>query len=236
MTNDEQPAPEKEGIFKRVVRDAQEMAGGKARVEDGMTLYEYPDYETYRAVQTAGNKAKLKRQFVKESHIRSLAKAIEEAIGPVRFGLCHGTRRGLEQAWFKAHLTGGPSVLGTEISDTATDFPDTIQWDFHDRNADWEGRADFVYSNSWDHAFDPARAFAAWVGSLRPGGWLLLDHTREQTPDSANALDPFGVSFERLTAMLIDQFRDAARLLPVIDTRKTNPEYRARVVVLQKNC
>jgi SAM-dependent methyltransferase len=224
-----------EGVFKRAAREAEEIARGKVRVEDGLTLYEYPDYETYRAVQTAGNKAKLKRQFVKESHVVTLSQAIDAAIGPVTFGLCHGTRRGLEQAWFSAHLKGNPEVIGTEISDTATDFPNTVQWDFHDRNPDWEGRADFVYSNSWDHAFDPARAFAAWMESLRPGGWLMLDHNRNQAPESANALDPFGVTFDRLIAMLTDQFRDTAQLLPVIDTRKTNPEYKVRTVVLQKN-
>lgn len=224
-----------ESIFKRAAREAEELAGGKARVEDGLTLYEYPDYDTYRAVQTAGNKAKLTRQFVKESHIVILSQAIDAAIGPVSFGLCHGTRRGLEQAWFTANLKGTPHVLGTEISDTATDFPNTVQWDFHERNRDWEGRADFVYSNSWDHAFDPARAFGTWVKSLRPGGWLLLDHNRNQAPESANALDPFGVTFERLVAMLETQFRDTAPLLRVIDTRKTNPEYKVRTVVLQKN-
>lgn len=234
-TDDGKDKDAKEGVFKRAAREAAELAGGKARVEDGMTLYEYPDYDTYRAVQTAGNKAKLKRQFVKESHVVTLSAAIDAAIGPVSFGLCHGTRRGLEQAWFTAHLKGNPKVLGTEISDTATDFPNTVQWDFHDSNPDWLGRADFVYSNSWDHAFDPGRAFAAWMESLRPGGWLLLDHNRNQAPESANALDPFGVTYERLIAMLEAQFDGIARLMPVIDTRKTNPDYKVRTVVLQKN-
>jgi hypothetical protein len=224
----------KEGVFLRAVREAAELARGKARVEDGLTLYEYPDYATYRAVQTAGNKAKLRRQFVKESHVVTLSAAIDAAIGPVTFGLCHGTRQGREQAWFSAHLAGNPQVLGTEISDTATQFPNTVQWDFHDPNPDWLGRADFVYSNSWDHAFDPVRAFSAWVDSLRPGGWLLLDHSRGQMPDSANALDPFGVTYEKLVAMLEAQFLGIAHLAPVIDTRKTNPDYKVRTVVLQK--
>jgi hypothetical protein len=234
MTEDDKAAKD-EGLFKRAAREAEALAGGKAKVEDGLTLYEYPDYDTYKAVQTAGHKAKLKRQFVKESHVVMLSAAIDAAIGPVRFGLCHGTRRGLEQAWFATHLKGGPKVIGTEISDTATDFPNTVQWDFHDSNPDWVGAADFVYSNSWDHAFDPAKAFAAWVESLRPGGWLLLDHNRNQAPESANALDPFGVTYERLVAMLESQFAGAARLLPVIDTRKTNPDYKVRTVILQKN-
>jgi hypothetical protein len=234
MTKDDEPA-QKAGVFKRAAREAEALAGGRARVEEGLTLYEYPDYDTYRAVQTAGNKAKLRRQFVKESHVVMLAAAIDAAIGPVRFGLCHGTRRGMEQAWFSAHLKGNPEVIGTEISDTAADFPNTVQWDFHDRNPDWAGRADFVYSNSWDHAFDPGRAFAAWMESLRPGGWMILDHSRDHAPDSANALDPFGVTYERLTAMLDGQFAAVARRLPVIDTRKTNPEYKVRTVILQRN-
>ena len=228
-------AEDRPGLYKRAAREAEALAGAVARTEKGLTLYQYPDYETYRAVQIAGNKTKLKRQFVKESHVLTLAKAIDAAIGPVTFGLCHGTRRGLEQAWFTKHLQGHPEVVGTEISDTASQFPNTVQWDFHDRNSEWAGKADFVYSNSWDHAFDPSLAFAAWVESLRPGGLVLLDHTREQTPESANALDPFGVTYERLVAMLEDQFREIAQFIPTIDTRRTNPEYRARVVILQKN-
>jgi hypothetical protein len=224
-----------EGLYKRAAREAESLARATAHVEDGYTLYQYPDYDTYRAVQTAGNKAKLKRQFVKESHVAHLAEVMNAQLQPITFGLCHGTRRGAEQAWFARHLTGQPEVIGTEISDTAADFPNTVQWDFHEENPAWAGRADFVYSNSWDHAFDPPRAFAAWMAALRPGGWMMLDHTKDQTPESSNALDPFGVSFERLCAMLTTQFDGQARLMPVIDTRKTNPDYRARVVVLEKS-
>ncbi len=222
------------GLFKRAVADAERLAGGEMITGDGYALYRYPDYETYKAVQTAGNKAKIKRQFVRESHIATLADAVSKQLGPVRFGLCHGTRRGAEQAWFTSHLPGNPEVIGTEISDTATSFPNTVQWDFHDDNPDWRDRADFVYSNSWDHAFDPPRAFRAWINSLRPGGLLLLDHTKDQTPETSNALDAFGITFEGLEQMLRDQFSDLGELLPVIDTRRTNPEYRARVVVFAR--
>lgn len=223
------------GVFKRAVAEAEALAGGEMERGEGYALYKYRDYETYRAVQTEGNKAKLGRQFVKESHVQILARFLDETLGPVRFGLCHGTRRGAEQAWFTAHLTGHPEVIGTEISDTASQFPNTVQWDFHDVNPDWAGRADFVYSNSWDHAFDPVRAFGAWIGALRPGGLLLLDHTRDQTPETSNALDPFGASLDRLQGMLATDFAAEGAVLPVIDTRKVNPEYRACVVVFRKN-
>lgn len=223
-----------EGIFKRAAREAAELAAGTTEQGDGYALYHYPDYETYKAVQTAGNKAKLKRQFVKESHIRLLSDHLN-ARGPVSFGLCHGTRRGAEQAWFRQHLTGSPEVIGTEISDTATDFPDTVQWDFHDANHEWEGRADFIYSNSWDHAFDPPKAFGAWIDALRPGGLLLLDHTRDQTPETSNALDPFGASLDHLSGLLSGLLQGRGRLLAPLDFRKTNKEYRAVVVIAEKN-
>jgi hypothetical protein len=197
--------------------------------------YEYPDYETYRKVQILGNKSKLTWQAVPERHVQALAGWLEATLGPVRFGLCHGTRRGAEQAWFRQHLTGEPEVIGTEISDTATQFPHTVQWDFHDVNPDWEQRADFVYSNSWDHAFAPRRAFEAWFGSLRPGGVMLLDHSRDQVPEAANELDPFGISFDGLTELVTETFEGRGRVLPALDFRKVNPDYRARVLVLQKH-
>jgi SAM-dependent methyltransferase len=222
------------GPYKRAVLAAQERAGDQKLEGEGYVLHQYPDYDTYRDVQVAGNKAKLKMQFVKESHIRILADHLTSLIGEVRFGICHGTRRGAEQAWFRAHLPGTPEVIGTEISDTALDFPDTVQWDFHDPNPDWAGRADFIYSNSWDHAFDPERAFAAWLDAMRPGGLMLLDYTKGQTPEAANALDPFGTTLEALTDLLAEKFGDRTRLCPVLDTRKTNKEYRAQVVILEK--
>ena len=222
-----------EGLFKRAAREADEMAAGVKEQGEGYALYRYPSYEAYKAVQTAGNKAKLKRQFVKESHIAALSDYLS-ARGEVRFGLCHGTRRGAEQAWFRAHLPGTPEVIGTEISDTATDFPHTVQWDFHDANPDWTGRADFVYSNSWDHAFDPEKAFSAWIDTLAPGGVMMLDHTRDQTPETSNALDPFGASLDHLTGLLARLLEGRGRLLEPLDFRKTNKEYRAVVVIAEK--
>lgn len=223
------------GAYVRARQEAAKTAKATRRETPGMVLFEYPDYETYRQVQTAGNKAKLRMQFVPESHIATLSARIVAELGPaVAFGLCHGTRRGQEQAWFRTHLPGDAEVIGTEISDTATDFPHTVQWDFHDLNPDWSGRADFVYSNSWDHAFDPEKAFGAWIDTLRPGGLMLLDHTSGQLPKAANALDPFGVTWRRLRIYLEKCFGDRGTLLAPIDTRDTNRDYRARVVVFRK--
>lgn len=223
------------GKFKQAIVDAKARAGDEKIAEDGFVLYQYPDYDTYKEVQVAGNKAKLGAQFVKQSHVKILSDYLKQRLGTVGFGICQGTRRGAEQAWFREELGGSAEVIGTEISDTASQFPNTVQWDFHDINPDWSGRADFVYSNSWDHAFDPAKAFGAWIDALRPGGLMLLDYTKGQSPEAANPLDPFGIALPRLVALIEENFSDHGQLLPGLDTRKTNKEYRAITVVFQKN-
>lgn len=104
------------------------------------------DLEAYRRVQIAGNHRKLQHQWASEDQISMLAQHITYRIGAPRAGLCHGTRRGAEQLWFRKHLPDC-EVIGTEISDTAEQFPHTIQWDFHDVKNEWVGAMDFIFSN-----------------------------------------------------------------------------------------
>ena len=54
--------------------------------------------------------------------------AIVENMNSANTVLCHGTRNGAEQRYFKDHWKNA-EVLGTEISDTATQFPMTVEWD-----------------------------------------------------------------------------------------------------------
>lgn len=166
-------------------------------------------YEKYRQVQEKANKRKLDRVFVSRPSIALLAGYVRRHLGAgIKFGLCHGTRRGNEQAWFSHFL--GCEVLGTEISSTATEFPNTIQWDFHEVKPEWLGAVDFIYSNSWDHSFDPDRCFKAWASCLRPGGLMMLEHSHQHTADTTNNVDPFGIEADALSAML-DQL-DGAKI------------------------
>jgi hypothetical protein len=146
------------------------------------------DYERYRAVQEEGNRKKLGSVFVREEDIRFLADYLLRKLGSVSFGLCHGTRRGMEQAWFRQHT--GAEVIGTEISETATQFPPTIQWDFHAVKPDWIGACDFIYSNSFDHSYDPEACLRAWVSCLKPDGICILEHS--SLHEKATFLDTFG--------------------------------------------
>jgi hypothetical protein len=171
----------------------------------GFELFQYTksdgsfDYERYKQVQTAGNKEKIGQVWVIEENIAFLACYIEKRLGPVKFGLCHGTRQGKEQAWFKKYLKC--DVLGTEISDSAEQFPDTIQWDFHEVKPEWIDAADFVYSNSFDHSYDPERCLKTWMSCVKKGGLCILEHSEGH--EQATELDPFGASIALMPYMIL---------------------------------
>lgn len=186
---------------------------------DGVVLVKYEkdhgfDYETYREIQNVGNKLKLDYQWVGREQIKFIAELIKE-FGPekVTFGLCHGTRRGNEQLWLTECLGGNPNVIGTEIADSATEFPNTVQWDFHKVNPEWVGAADFVYSNSWDHSYDPELAFGVWINSLRSGGLLILDWTEGHSESGVTEMDPFGASLAGLQALLDRSFANEGNVV-----------------------
>lgn len=149
------------------------------------------DYARYRDIQTAGNKRKLEKTWAERETIEVIANYLRSRIPAMTRGLCHGSRNGSEVQWFREIL--GIDVIGTDISETAGQFPNMVQWDFHDANPDWIGQFDFVYTNSHDHAYDPAKAISAWVDQLRPGGILVLEHSLGHSVRGASDLDPFAI-------------------------------------------
>ncbi len=169
----------------------------------GLHKYRGPDgtfdYESYRQAQTEGNKQKLGNVWAQEENIAFLAQYIEKRLGPVKFGLCHGTRQGMEQAWFRKYLKC--DVLGTEISDTAERFQNTIQWDFHEVKPEWIGAVDFIYSNSFDHSYDPEKCLQAWMSCVREGGICIIEHSEGH--EQATELDPFGADIEIMPYLVL---------------------------------
>lgn len=133
------------------------------------------DYESYRRIQEAVNKRKLGEVWVIPENIAFLAEFILGCIPKPTFGLYHGTRRGKEQDWFRESLHC--ELIWTEISDSATLFPHTIQWDFHEAKPEWNGSLDFIYSNSLDHGFDPKACLATWMSCLKSEGLCILEHS-----------------------------------------------------------
>ena len=161
------------------------------------TLYNYANYEEYKKIQIETSKAKEAGSWVQRSSIKQLSKYILKSFNPEN-GICHGTRRGNEQAWFMRYLPGC-KVIGTEISDNAEKYPNTIQWDFHDVKPEWIGKFDFIYSNSFDHSYKPADCFRAWCSCLKKGGMIIIEHSNHHIKSSIR--DPFGVDLENLVAL-----------------------------------
>mgnify|MGYP003627638581 CR=1 FL=1 len=160
-------------------------------------LYQYDSYEDYKKFQTFGNKEKLHMQSAKKVSIKALSKYVYNHVSDLKFGLCHGTRRGNEQKWFKEYISLAQyqmiDALGTEISDTATQFPNTIQWDFHNVKNEWINNTCFIYSNSLDHSYDPAECLKQWMSCLKEGGLCIIEWSPNST--YASKIDPFAASF-----------------------------------------
>lgn len=172
---------------------------------NGFELYRYRkpdgtfDYEKYKEIQISGNKRKIDNVWVQEENIAFLADYLTDKIGDINFGLCHGTRRGKEQEWFTKYLNC--KVIGTELSDTAEQFPNTIQWDFHEVRPEWINAVDFIYSNSFDHSYDPQKCLKAWMSCIKKGGVCMIEHTSGH--EQATDLDPFGADISLMPYLIL---------------------------------
>lgn len=158
------------------------------------------DYEGYKRIQIEGNKEKLDEVFEIEENIEMLSTFLKKNLSNINFGICHGTRRGKEQEWFRKYLN--VDVIGTEISDTANQFPNTIQWDFHKVKDEWVENVDFIYSNSLDHSYDAEFCLKQWFKCLRKGGICIVNGSMANLPYFANKLDPLGFTKKGLLNLI----------------------------------
>jgi len=172
-------------------------------------------YEKYKSIQIFHNKRKLGQVWADADTLGAIASYIREHVPRVHSGICHGTRRGYEQAEF-SRLLGCP-VIGTEISGTAVQFPNTVQWDFHDPKDEWQNRFSFVYSNSIDQAFDPRRAMSTWAGQLDESGLLFLDYPNANSPAAASEMDPFGAHPMVMPYLIFQWGRNEYRLVDILE-------------------
>lgn len=191
------------------------------------------NYESYRQTQNAGNAMKIERVSAREPNIGAIAAYAIRKLGDSPRILCHGTRNGAELRFFKSALPKC-TILGTDIADSAADFPDTIKWDFHDPKEEWIGSWDIVYSNSWDHAFEPERAFHNWMQCLSPKGMLFLEHTIWHMPQNTSELDPFGAEIAALIELLNAVGKDSWSVTDVISDLPFKKRHDQIVVVERK--
>jgi hypothetical protein len=192
------------------------------------------DYQKYKSIQEDANKQFLDSVWVLEDNIVFLADYLKRSLPSLAFGICHGTRRGDEQRWFGENLQC--HVIGTDISETATQFPNSVQWDFHELNPEWEGKADFIYSNALDHSYDPEACLNTWIKTLRIGGLCIIEHSNMHSPEGVTELDPFGADLELMPFLIAKWGSGKYFLKELIDapSRKDGLRYLS-FLVLQRN-
>jgi hypothetical protein len=158
-----------------------------------MKQHRFRNDKEYKDTQIRRNKNKLGYTWVDNETINLISSHIKEHIEKIKFGICHGTRRGNEQKWFQENL--GVVVIGTEISPTAAEFPCTIQWDFHDVKDEWLDAVDFIYSNSFDHTKNHKHCLDQWMSCIRkPDGICYIEWTEKHDILGYNKLDCFAAS------------------------------------------
>jgi len=161
-----------------------------------MKIFEYKDYEDYKAAQTEANKEKLDFVWVTNFSVDEIFKRSGPFISSI---LCHGTRNAAEQTLFGQRYSNA-YIIGTEISDTAKNFPKTVEWDFMKPKQEWIGKFDIVYSNSFDHCIDPVVTIKTWLDQLYPGtGKLYIDHGfKEERTNKSRKWDPLELTIDEM--------------------------------------
>lgn len=167
-----------------------------------MKIHTYTNYDEYVACQTQGNKPNPDGQWAKKDEIQFLSGYLSKNFREAKRGMCHGSKQGNEQRWFKEFT--GAGVIGTEISDSAGQYPNTIQWDFHNAKTEWIGSIDFIYSNALDHSYKPQECLKTWMSCVKPTGCCILEWTACHTVDHASKIDPFGATDDEYKKMILD--------------------------------
>jgi hypothetical protein len=174
-----------------------------------MKLLTFGDYDEYKRIQVAANKLKYYQVYAEDPELRQIAAHFRRGGVRAGMGLCHGVRNGYEVHKLRS-LLPDVDIIGTDISDTATAIPHCIEWDMHEVKPEWVGHIDFMYSNSWDHTYDPSLLFAGWSACLSPAGRLYLPYTEWQSErgvTEATRIDVFGCSLDELVGAVRQHFQ-----------------------------
>jgi hypothetical protein len=146
-----------------------------------MKVFKYESYEHYVAAQQFANNIKVGWVYVRESTIEFIKRDKPEASNII----AHGTRNGAEQKFFKKFYPEA-FVIGSEISDTAKNYPMTVQQDFSIIRPEWVDKFDILYSNSFDHTILPIGTLQVWKDQLNSSGRMYLEYAESQSIGDAS--------------------------------------------------
>ena len=187
-----------------------------------MEIYKYKNYEEYKKKQIEANVRKLDRTWVDPASLKNVMKYIHDNLNvKARKILCHGTRRGLEEEYILDYFKDikDLDVIGTEISHTATEFPNTIQWDFHDVKDEWVGSIDIIYSNSFDHSIKPRECLDTWMSCLKQNGICVIEYSTH-TDHKMCETDPFAATLHEYKDLIEEKYE----IVKVINNKNIQDE------------
>lgn len=197
-----------------------------------MKLYKYKSYKEYVKCQVSANKKKKSNQWACEENIKFLSEYLRMKMRQPQRGLCHGVRTGKEVDWFNKYLDKC-KVIGTDIGKSK--HKNVVKWDFNERNNSWFREFDFIYSNSFDHAFDPGATFLTWTHQVKRGGVIILEYDRrnEHTGEiskSINKTDPVSIKLKELIKV-IPNWCHNAKVIDILDMPVVTQQWRKSVVI-----
>lgn len=198
-------------------------------------LHKYSSYEEYVRIQVHFNKVKLKTVWADDSTLTRVKDILFDEFGDAKkiVGIYHGSRNGYEQNFLRS-LSDKLEVIGTDISETAKNYDNSFQWDFHDVNNNWKGNMDFIYTNSLDQSWQPDVAVQTWLSQLKLNGLLIIEHTELHGPSHASEMDPFGVRSKVMPYVLTMWFGSQISISHSV-AKKSNMDEDAYLFVIKKH-
>ena len=187
-------------------------------------IYKYKSYEEYKKTQVYYNKKKIDKVWADEKTLKMISDFLKSNLNLEKIeGLCHGSRNGFEQKFFNNQIPNS-KVLGTDISDTALNYENSIVHDFHVEKKDWINEFDFIYTNSLDQSYDPKKALNVWLKQIRKERFIIIEHSDQHGVISSGKMDPFGIETNFFPYLLTEWFghRISLKIIKGVKTNKNN--------------
>ena len=197
-------------------------------------IYKYKNYDEYKDTQIFFNKQKINKVWADENTLKIVSNFLKENIKSEKIkGLCHGSRNGFEQKCFINEIPN-VEVIGTDISETANDYDNSIVHDFHDEKKDWIKNFDFVYSNSLDQSYDPEKALNTWINQVKKDRYVIIEHSDQHGVISSGKMDPFGVEANFFPYLLTEWFGHKISLKIIKSIKKNKNDAPVYFFIMKK--
>ena len=141
-----------------------------------MKIYKYKNYEEYIEIQKMANKRKIKNSYVDKNSL----------LGVIRY--LYEDRK-----------------ISPDISHTASEFENTIEWDFHIAKDEWIGNVDIIYTNSFDHSPKPKECLDIWMSCLKENGVCIIEYS-DVCDSKSGRIDCFGATLDEYKEFITKKY------------------------------